>query len=150
MGEKLVIRQVKQAGCVIGHDVDDARDAEDGAEAALEALVEGLETEQTGRCRRGCSRAFSLPGHCWGVVRTTRHGAFSHIVMVGCDIVLCDSRCKLEVGVRNLPRAIIEGHKVLDNIGFKARSPENRTFVLARCKRRATVGINMRLIGSAR
>ena len=150
MGEKLVIRHIKQAGCVIGHDVDDAWYVEDGAEVAVEALVEGLETEQVGRCRRGGSRTFSLPGHCWSVVRTTRDGAFSHIALVGCDIVLHDSRCKLEVGVRNLSRGIIEGYKVLDNIGFEARSPENRTHVVARCKRRTTVGIDARLIGSAR
>jgi hypothetical protein len=124
MGEKLIIRQGEQAGGVIGHDVDIARHVEEGAVVAMEALVKCLEPEQVSRGGGGCSGTFSLPGHCWGVVGTTRCCALSHIIVVGCDIVLHDSRCKFEVGVRNLPRRIVEGHKVFHNVWLKTRARE--------------------------
>jgi len=55
------------------------------------------------------------------------------------NVVLCDSRREFKVRVGDGAMGVVEGHQAVYNIRRKTRTPEERTAVAPRCKRRAVV-----------
>jgi hypothetical protein len=94
MGEKVFVTRVEQTRSVLGHDDDDAGQAENGAEVTMEPLVKGLEAQQMIRRRKSCRGAFLLPSDRWSVAGATGDGAFANVRSGRrqCHVVQCSQQ----------------------------------------------------------
>jgi hypothetical protein len=98
---------VPQAGAVVSHHIDRTGHVVMLGDIAVEALVQGLETQEV--CSRTCPGvgAFALPGDCRDVVVHIVDGVLPDVSSMGQDIVLGNSACQFEVTVGNCTKGVV-------------------------------------------
>ena len=99
VGEEVGVRQVKEARCIIGHNVGLPWDEEPPRAVPVESLVgAGFIAQESGgtRLRHG---AFVLSAERWGVIRSVFNGAVREVVVSGHDAELALTGCLLEIAV---------------------------------------------------
>ena len=107
--EEFIGAEVLESGGVVRHHVGLSRDVRKLICVAVVTLVEAGEATEV--CRRavgGDSTADSpAEGRC--VVRETRHGELTHVVVLSDDVLSNEESSLLEVTVGDVPVRVVEG-----------------------------------------
>jgi X-X-X-Leu-X-X-Gly heptad repeat protein len=127
MGEKFGIGEMPEARAVVRHGVELSRDEKGGGVVSMEALVEGLETEEVGGSSDGGGGPFRLPRHGRGVVGATGDSAFADVKGVSGNIQLNDGSGKLQIGVSDCAGGVGKGDKGGCSVGIKTGTPQDGT-----------------------
>jgi hypothetical protein len=112
MGEQSIVREVPEAGAVVGHDVGVSGDVGEAGEVAIVPLVKGLEAKQVRRGAGGSGGALGLPGKGGGVVSERMDGALATINLMDKDVVLSNGAGELKVRVGDGPRGVVITHEI--------------------------------------
>ena len=89
-------------------------------------LVQGLHAQEVGRGCVGRNRAPLVPEKRGCVIRGGVHCPFADVVVVRDNSVLDNRRRHFEVGVGSAASWVIEGDEVVNNVGRKTGSPNDR------------------------
>jgi hypothetical protein len=90
----------------------------------MEALMEGLQTNEVGWRAGGGNRLFELLSNCRSVITASVHCAFAHIGLRDLALMLEDSGGQFQIGIGDHAGAILVGDQLVGQIFWDMETPQ--------------------------